>query len=250
MKIRELVNRRETIVEPLASVAAVENRLVLDSYVVIKDEGKFIGILTPADALANGHNLVVDCYTEKPMIDGNEDAEKVMNLMLKRGIFVLPVCGDDKNYLGSVHIASMLEQIWAIVRPNVNVSWVNVIDDADSELEKRSFVSELFHNTKNPLQVMLSAVNMLRAYPDGVERNLLLNTIEANVKLLDELITKLYEFHFSMAEPGAAPVSGLDGLTACLSEESSEGKAERAPEEVPVSGEGLRSPGGDPGSPA
>lgn len=219
MKIRELVNGKETVVGPLTSVAAVESRLILDSYVVIKDEGRFVGILTPADALANGHNLVVDCYTEKPMIDGNEDAEKVMNLMLKRGFFVLPVSGDDKNYLGCVHIASMLEQIWTITRPSVNVSWFNVIDDADSELGKRSFVSELFHNTKNPLQVMLSAVNMLRAYPDGVERNLLLNSIEANVKLLDELITKLYEFHFSKAAAGA----GSDGLEGECGESSAPG---------------------------
>ncbi len=211
MKIRELINKNETVVEPLTSVAAVEGRLILDSYVVIKDGGRYVGILTPADALANGHNLVVDCYTEKPMIDGNEDAEKVMNLMLKRGLFVLPIRDDDKNYLGCVHIASMLEQIWTITRPSVNVSWVNVIDDPDSELGKRSFVSELFHNTKNPLQVMLSAVNMLRSYPDGVERNLLLNSIEANVKLLDELITKLYEFHFSKTPEIAGVDEGEGG---------------------------------------
>jgi predicted transcriptional regulator len=203
VKIRELINKNEIVVSPFTSVESVESRLIFDSYLVIRDEGKFMGIVTPSDVLANGHNLVIDCCTEKPLINGNEDAEKVMNLMLKRGLFVVPICDDDKEYLGSVQINSMLQQIWNIAKPNVNVNWINVVDDADSEKEKHSFVTELFHNTKNPLQVVISAVDMLRASPGAFERNLLLNSIESNAKLLDEIISKLYEFHFPKIQVGS-----------------------------------------------
>ncbi|MGO8693929.1 MAG: CBS domain-containing protein [Rectinemataceae bacterium] len=205
MKIRELINRNEIVVSPFTSIEAVESRLIANSYLVIKDEGKFMGIVTPADALANGHNLVIDCCTKKPLVNGNEEAGKVMNLMLKKGLFVVPVCGDDKEYLGSVLINSMLQQIWNLTKPNVSVNWINVVDDADSEKEKHSFVTELFHNTKNPLQVVISAVDMLRSSPDGFERSLLLNSIESNAKLLDEIISKLYEFHFPKFEADSVP---------------------------------------------
>jgi predicted transcriptional regulator len=196
MRIRELTNNTEVVVRPYASVSSIEEELIRNAYVVIKDEDKFIGILTPSDALASGHNLVIDCYTEKTLINGNEDAENVMNLMLKQGFLVLPVVNDDNQYLGCIQINTMLQKVWDITKQNVSINWVNVLEDGEAETNKQQFSSELFHNTRNPVQVIISAVDMLRSSPGAFESKMLLSSIESNAKLLDTLITKLHAFHF------------------------------------------------------
>ena len=119
--------------------------------------------MTPSDVLARGHNLVIDCYTEKPTVNGNEDAESVMNLMLKKGILVLPVVDDHGDYLGSIQINTMLQKIWDITKQNVSINWVNVIDHGETDANKQRFSVELFHNTRNPVQAILSAVELLRS---------------------------------------------------------------------------------------
>jgi|GEM_PF-1341968 CBS domain-containing protein len=196
MKILELVNRSEAIVHPYASIASIEDMLIHNAYLVIKEEGKFVGLLTPSDVLARGHNLVIDCYTEKPTVNGNEDAESVMNLMLKKGILVLPVVDDQGDYLGSIQINTMLQKIWDITKQNVSINWVNVMDHGEIDASKQRFSAELFHNTRNPVQSILSAVELLRSATGTFDTKMLQNSIEANAKLLDTLITKLYSFHF------------------------------------------------------
>jgi CBS domain-containing protein len=199
MKIRELVNRTEVTVAPFASIDSIEAELIQNAYLVIEEDGRFIGLLTPSDVLARGHNLVIDCYTEKPPINENEEAEAVMGAMLRGGPSVAPVLSDEGRYLGSVQIKSMLQQIWDITKLNVSVEWVNVIGDVEMERNKRDFAAELFHNTKNPLQVIISAVDMLRASSNGLESKILLGSIESSARLLDELVTKLHASHFKEA---------------------------------------------------
>src|SRR5208337_4723476 len=140
-----------------------------------KEEGKFIGILTPSDVLARGHNLVIDCYTEKSTVNGNEDAESVMRLMLKKGILVMPVVDDDAEYLGSIQINTMLQKIWDITKQTVSINWVNVVDHGEIDANKQRFSAELFHNTRNPVQAILSAVELLRTSPGNFDTKMLQN---------------------------------------------------------------------------
>jgi FOG: CBS domain len=201
MKIREFVNRNEATVCPFDSIVAIEDKLLKNSYVVIKDRERFVGILTSDDVLETGHNLVIDCYSKKELIDGDEEADKVLNKMLMNGNVVLPVVDRRGVYLGSVQAISVFRQIWTITKQEININWVNVVSDATDGKERNAFSSELFHNTRNPVQVILSAVDLLRNSADELERNMLLNSIESNARLLDAIITKLYSFHFEKANP-------------------------------------------------
>ena len=78
MRIGDLVSNDEACVSPFTSVDAVEKKILERGYLVIKDQGKFIGILTADDVLSSGHNLVIDCYKKKPLVKADEDAEQVM----------------------------------------------------------------------------------------------------------------------------------------------------------------------------
>jgi len=68
--------------------------------------------------------------------------------------------------------------------------------DVSSENGKASFSSDLFHNTRNQLQAIVSAVDMLRMAPGSFETEMLLKSIESNARLLDELITTIHASHF------------------------------------------------------
>jgi len=196
MTIGDLVSHDEAYVQPFASLGAVEGKLMERGYVVIMDQGKFVGLLTAVDALSSGHNLVIDCYKEKPLIKADEDAERVMVRMLREGFQVLPVVDDKAAYLGSVQTSQVLRRVLDITKQTTEARWVNVIGDASFENAKERFSSELFHNTRNQIQAIMSAVDMLRARPGAFETKILLKSIESNAKLLDELITSLSSSHF------------------------------------------------------
>jgi predicted transcriptional regulator len=196
MKIGELVSHDEAYVQPFTSVGAVEGKLAARGYVVIMDQGKFVGILTAADALSSGHNLVVDCYREKPLIRADEDAELVMAHMLGEGLQVLPVVDDKEDYLGCVQTSQVLRRVLDITKQTARIDLTSLSLDVSSENGKASFSSDLFHNTRNQLQSIVSAVDMLRMAPGSFETEMLLKSIESNARLLDELITTIHASHF------------------------------------------------------
>jgi predicted transcriptional regulator len=196
MKIRDLVNKHEKIVNPFSSINSIEEDLIRESYLVIKEDERFVGILTMADVLASGHNLVIDCYSEKPLVNSDEDAENVMNQMLLKKFSVVPVVDIENKYIGCAHVNTILSQIWEITKQQVSINWIDVTDPSQTETGKRVFSSELFHNTKNPIQVILSAADMLLSDASTFQSKMLLKSIESNARLLDALITKLYTVHF------------------------------------------------------
>jgi predicted transcriptional regulator len=200
MRISDLVNQVEVVVEPFASIGSIEDELIKNGYLVIKEKKKFIGILTPADALAAGHNLVIDCYKEKPSMDGNEDAEVALKYMLDNGFRVLPVVSANNAYLGCIQVDTIFCQVWKSSKQSIRINWLNIIGDEDLERSKQKFSMELFHNTRNPVQTILSAVDLLRAPAGGLESEMLLKTIEANSRIIDSLVTKLYSVHFEKGE--------------------------------------------------
>jgi predicted transcriptional regulator len=196
MRIGDLVSNDEVCVSPFTSVDAVEGKILERGYLVIKDQGKFIGILTADDVLSSGHNLVIDCCRKKPLVKADEEAERVMRRMLSEGLQVVPVVDEEAAYIGSVQTSQILRRILEITKRTDEIKWVNVVGDASFENTKNHFSSELFHNTRNQLQAILSAVDMLRAAPGAFETQLLLESIESNARMLDELITTIHSSNF------------------------------------------------------
>lgn len=199
MKIGELVSHDEAYVQPFTSIGAVEEKLAARGYVVIMDQGAFVGVLAAADALSSGHNLVIDCYREKPLIKADEDAELIMSRMLREGLQVLPVVDDEASYLGCVQTSQVLRRVLDITKQTARIDLTSLALDASSEGGEGSFSSDLFHNTRNQLQAIICAVDMLRMAPGTFETEMLLKSIESNARLLDELITTIHASHFDQS---------------------------------------------------
>jgi PAS domain S-box-containing protein len=103
MKIKHLVQKTFETVDAYAGIDSVERRLRGNSFLVVMDEGSFIGILTPSDIIESPHRLVIDCLHEKPRIDCGQDIESVLAIMKESRNYVLPV------FKGNVFIGVVLQ---------------------------------------------------------------------------------------------------------------------------------------------
>ncbi|MCD4763682.1 MAG: hypothetical protein K8R28_06630 [Desulfobacterales bacterium] len=81
MRIKHHVQKTFETADAYAGVDSVEKRLIDNSFLVVLDEGSFIGILTPIDIIESPHKLVIDCLHNKPRIDCNQDIESVLKVM-------------------------------------------------------------------------------------------------------------------------------------------------------------------------
>lgn len=190
MEVKYLLTKTEVAVPPFASVASIEDTLIDSHYVVVKDDDEFRGILTQADVLRMGHLLVVDCLVEKKRLDKDDEIEEVLAVMFEENQYVLPVF-DGEGYLGSVSYFRIIKELSLLRKPPVHVQINNVIGGADAERVKHVFINELYHNTKNPIQIIYSSLNLYRQTAGQREREILIESIRSSTKQIDDVINEL-----------------------------------------------------------
>ena len=200
MKIADLINTNEAVVPPFSSISSVQDLLIEHWYLVVKNENEFMGILTLEDVLANGHNLVIDCLSEKQSFDKDEEAGMVLQRMIENRLSAAPVFTGGNEYIGSILTSTLLSKMWEISKQNVTINFANAFVPGNND---KKFLAELFHNTRNPIQVIISAADMLKEDTDTIERKMLFKAIENNARILNEIIEKLYTAHCL-----ASPISG------------------------------------------
>jgi predicted transcriptional regulator len=191
MKASFLVNTDENIVKPFTSVAAVEEILLEKDYVVVMDGAQFLGLLTPRDVMKNPHLLVVDCLSTQRRLRHDQEIHEIHSLMTLDNLSVLPVFGANDEYLGSITAAKVFESLQSMASPPVEVKFSNIIGDPETESIKQVFSHELYHSTKNPLQVIYSALGLLETISGKLEREILIQKIYMSAKKIDDVIERL-----------------------------------------------------------
>ena len=91
MKTGILIEKVFQLAEPRARISSIDKQLLENSFLVVLENNKFIGILTPADIAESPHELVVDCLNGKPHVDYDADVKSVLEIMNEGNVFVLPV---------------------------------------------------------------------------------------------------------------------------------------------------------------
>jgi predicted transcriptional regulator len=114
--------------------------------------------------------------------------------------YVLPVFSKSDKYLGSVTYLRVIEGLNSLERPPVNVRIENIISDNATEEGKQVFLRELRHNTKNPIQVIFSSLNMMKTTMNEKEKWLLMQSIESSTRQIDMVINQLYNEYAKMNE--------------------------------------------------
>lgn len=95
MKIKHHIQKTFETTDGYDGIDSIENRLRDNLFLVVLNEGSFIGILTPSDIIESPHKLVVDCLHNKPRIDCEQDIKLVLKVMKESQNFVLPVFDRD-----------------------------------------------------------------------------------------------------------------------------------------------------------
>ena len=108
MKIKHHVKKTFETTDAYAEIDSIEKRLRENSFLVVLDEGAFMGILTSSDIIESKHNLVIDCLHDNPRIDCEQDIELVLKVMNDSHNFVLPVFDGDV-FIGIVLQASITD---------------------------------------------------------------------------------------------------------------------------------------------
>ena len=95
MRIKHHIQKTFETTDGYDEIDSIEKRLRDNSFLVVLNEGSFIGILTPSDIIESPHKLVIDCLHNKPRIDYEQDIKLVLKVMKESQNFVLPVFDGD-----------------------------------------------------------------------------------------------------------------------------------------------------------
>jgi CBS domain containing-hemolysin-like protein len=196
MQISDFIEVDELIIDPYTSIQSIEHELLQKEYVVIKDQNRFIGILTVKDLVKNYHQLAIDCYTPKPFLPAEEGLDKAFTTFLESESSVLPVQDKNGSYIGSVTFQHLLKEICYTMRGYIHIQINNITGTPEIESAKRQFVADMLHNIKNPIQTILSAAELLSQDDNRKDFTILLNAIVSSAKQVDELFNHLYVQYF------------------------------------------------------
>jgi predicted transcriptional regulator len=199
MYVQACLQNDEVIVHPFSSISSIEDLLLDKSYVVIKDDSKFYGVLTPSDVIMTGHQLAIDCLRPKTNISEKDDISEVLALMNNEKQYVLPVFSEKKSYIGSVTYKRIIEEVGLLKKQPAEIKITNIVGDHDTESVKQSFIHELYHNTKNPVQVIYSSINLIKHAKSDIEKECLFETILESTRQVDDTISELFFTYFKIS---------------------------------------------------
>lgn len=201
MKIKYVVNKSFAHTQPFESILRIEERLIQFGYLVVIDENeKYKGLVTINDVLEKQHNLVIDCISNITGVSEEEDISTALDLMYDKKINILPVFSSSNSFIGIITLTQLLEELSKYQNQSNNICINNIVGNNDLERAKQLFINQLFHNTKNPIQVILSSLDLLKETTKKKEIDILHNNIRSSIKKIDDLVDKLYSEYYQCSE--------------------------------------------------
>ena len=143
MSIMPFVRYDYATLDAYEGVVSARRSGSIDKGIVVMEEDKAIGILTPSDLARKQHAIVIDCLSEKPVVEKTDKIDDVLDLMGNSGHHVLMVY-DRENFVGTI-------------------SQNDIIDHLNSNLNLQKLkVQSAAHDLKNPIASIKMIVNMLQ----------------------------------------------------------------------------------------
>lgn len=143
MSIMPFVRYDYATLDAYEGVVSARRSGSIDKGIVVLEEDKAIGILTPSDLARKQHAIVIDCLSEKPVVEKTDKIDDVLDLMGNSGHHVLMVY-DRENFVGTI-------------------SQNDIIDHLNSNLNLQKLkVQSAAHDLKNPIASIKMIVNMLQ----------------------------------------------------------------------------------------
>jgi len=96
MHVKHLIRKKCEVISPDVGVASVADSLLKNSFLLVMEQDKYLGVLTTSDIVENPYKLVIDCLRDKPRVEPECEVESVLALMKESQNSVLPVFKGDK----------------------------------------------------------------------------------------------------------------------------------------------------------
>ncbi|MFA6504462.1 MAG: CBS domain-containing protein [Treponemataceae bacterium] len=196
MNIGFFLTNGMTSVSPTEEIAQIKDALIDQKYLVVKENGLYVGILTQSDVLRKDGTIIADCLTEKPLVPADLDVGEVLNLMLEHDYGALPIVNAKGEFIGCISFDDIVNILCGIVSAKIDITFNNIVGDHDLETAKHAFLAEINHQIKNPIQGIYSALNFLHKETGKTDQEILIHSIESNVRRIDILVNDLTKHYF------------------------------------------------------
>ena len=112
LPLAPLIDQQYAIVYAYAGVDAIRLRLAKEEAIVVLDEEeRFIGLITPRDVVQRGHRLVIDCLQEKPTIHPEHSVSEALHVMIEAREYVLPVVYERGKLAGLLRQRDLIKHL-------------------------------------------------------------------------------------------------------------------------------------------
>lgn len=154
MQLRNHIKTDFSVVNPYRGVNSIRDELILKGYVVVIDEEKkFWGVLTPADLIKRPHILVADCLTQKDVLTEQDTIDQAFAKFYTNQSKALP-------YFHSQEFVGIVE------KELLTKSMLTSIDDlfeksAAADKLKKLILANISHEVRTPLNSIVGFMELI-----------------------------------------------------------------------------------------
>ncbi|MBN1551462.1 CBS domain-containing protein [bacterium] len=213
MKAKHLVETSFPRVSPYVGLSTVKDTLLKHSFLVVMDQDTFLGILTPSDIVKSPRQLAIDCLHDKPHIDINDDHTFILSRMKKTAHRILPVFEGEafKGVIQQQNLITFMSEIQEELQQEIS-SKIDQLNKRNLQMEKEIkrrrkaetrlksllnekdiLLRELYHRTKNNMQVICSLLDLQSHSYTKDELIIPFKEMENRIRAMAMVHEKLYQ---------------------------------------------------------
>lgn len=148
------VNEKYITTPPYTGINLIKQDLLNHKALVVLENGEYIGALTIADLVQRPHNLVIDCLSEKPLINNDLSVENALKIMSEKSIDVLPVQKNNR-FIGLLFKNDLI--YYLLSNKNKHES----TEISSNKLNNSTLFSVIAHDLKSPFNTLIGYSKLL-----------------------------------------------------------------------------------------
>ena len=155
MQLKQHIKTDFPVISPYSSVNSITDELITCGYLVVIDENnKFWGILTPVDLVIRPHKIVADCITLKDVLTDEDNIDHALEKFHVNQSVALPFF-DCNQLVGIVEKETLTKYLLRSIDELFDKSEV-------ADRLKRLILSNLSHEIRTPLNSIIGFLELIK----------------------------------------------------------------------------------------
>lgn len=160
MTIAPLVNMKYLTIDAFMGVKHIKDQLIAHGSAIVMMEEEPVGLITPLDLACRGHNLIIDCLTEKPRLSPGIKITEALKIMGTAKSDTLAVY-DGNELIGTLSKSDLIDRLLALMEGQ-SMNLQGVAHDLKRPLANMMGIFELLEDdfSESGNEELLSAAKM------------------------------------------------------------------------------------------